>query len=191
MPVGFSGVFSDSTALFTWSENPEDDIGYYVIDKSSEIDFIENEYTRFISINTWFVDSTYTIGESAYYRLCAVDHVGNSGDFSETIQITVLTSESKTAVPGQYALHQNFPNPFNPATTIQYEIKDAGDVTIEIFSVLGKRVKRYTNLSQPAGYYSMKWMGKNEQNNYVGAGIYFYSLTVNGYTKTRKMVLLK
>ena len=94
-------------------------------------------------------------------------------------------------VPSQYALHQNFPNPFNPATTIQYEIKDAGDVTIEIFSVLGKRVKRYTNLSQPAGYYSMKWMGKNEQNNYVGAGIYFYSLTVNGYTKTKKMVLLK
>ena len=191
VPEGFSGVFSDNTALFTWSENPEDDIGYYVIDKSNEIDFTDNEYARFISINTWFVDSTYTLGESAHYRLCAVDHVGNSGDFSETIQITILNSESKSMLPGQYALHQNFPNPFNPATTIQYEIKDAGDVTIEIFSVLGKRVKRYTNLSQPAGYYSMKWMGKNEQNKYAGAGIYFYSLTVNGYTKTRKMVLLK
>lgn len=191
VPVGFDGVLSDSTALFTWSENPEDDIGHYVIDKSGEIGFIENHYARFTSSNTWFIDSTYTLGELAFYRLCAVDHVGNSGDFSETIQLTILNTEIKPAIPTRYALRQNFPNPFNPTTTIQYEIKDVGDVVIDIFNVLGERVKRYTVPSQSPGYYSMKWKGKNEENKYVGAGLYFYSLTVNGYTKTRKMVLLK
>ena len=191
MPVGFSGVFSDSTALFTWNENPEDDIAYYVIDKSSEINFEENQYVRFTSSNALFVDSTYTLGELAFYRLCAVDHVGNSGEFSETIQLTILNTKIKSAVPTRYALRQNFPNPFNPTTTIQYEIKDVGDVVIDIFNVLGERVKRYTVLSQPPGYYSMMWMGKNEENKHAGAGVYFYSLTVNDYTNTRKMVLLK
>tara|TARA_Y100000758_G_scaffold243878_1_gene179846 strand:- start:498 stop:1436 length:939 start_codon:yes stop_codon:yes gene_type:complete len=191
VPVGFSGVFSDSTALFTWNENPEDDIAYYVIDKSSEINFEENQYVRFTSSNALFVDSTYTLGELAFYRLCAVDHVGNSGEFSETIQLTILNTKIKPAVPTHYALRQNFPNPFNPTTTIQYEIKDVGDVVIDIFNVLGERVKRYTVLSQPPGYYSMMWMGKNEENKHAGAGVYFYSLTVNDYTNTRKMVLLK
>ena len=191
VPVGFSGVFSDSTALFTWNENPEDDIAHYVIDKSSEINFEENQYVRFTSSNALFVDSTYTLGELAFYRLCAVDHVGNSGGFSETIQLTILNTKIKSAVPTRYALRQNFPNPFNPTTTIQYEIKDVGDVVIDIFNVLGERVKRYTVLSQPPGYYSMMWMGKNEENKHAGAGVYFYSLTVNDYTNTRKMVLLK
>jgi hypothetical protein len=117
--------------------------------------------------------------------------VGNSGEFSETIQLTILDTKIKSAVPTRYALRQNFPNPFNPTTTIQYEIKDVGDVVIDIFNVLGERVKRYTVLSQPPGYYSMMWMGKNEENKHAGAGVYFYSLTVNDYTNTRKMVLLK
>jgi len=191
VPIGFNGVFSDSTALFTWSENPEDDIAHYVIDKSIEINFVDSQYVRFVSNNNLFVDSTYVLGELAFYRLCAVDHVGNSGDFSETIQLTILNTETKTAVPASYALHQNFPNPFNPTTTIEYEIKDVGDVVVEIFNVLGKRIKRYAIPNQPSGYYSMKWLGKNEENKHVGAGVYFYSLTVNDYTKTRKMVLLK
>jgi len=191
VPVGFNGVFSDSTALFTWSDNPEDDIAYYVIDKSSEISFVDSQYVRFTSSNNLFVDSTYIFGELAFYRLCAVDHVGNSGGFSETIQLTILNNETKPAVPTNYALHQNFPNPFNPTTTIEYEIKDVGDVVIDIFNVLGERVKRYAVPSQSPGYYSMKWLGKNEKNKHTGAGVYFYSLTVNDYTKTRKMVLLK
>ena len=190
-PVGFAGTFSNNTALFTWTENPEDDIDYYIIDKSNQINFVENQFIRFTSENTLFIDTTFTVDQVAYYRLCAVDLVGNNGDFSETIQITVLNTEYGLSIPNQYALHQNYPNPFNPTTTISYQTIEAGDVVVEIFNILGNSVRKYLISSQQAGHHSIMWTGRNDKNKFTGAGVYFYSLTVNGFCETRKMVLLK
>ena len=94
-------------------------------------------------------------------------------------------------MPSRYQLHQNYPNPFNPVTNISYDLKDAGDVKIEIFNILGRQVRQYTFQNQAGGYYSLQWDGRDGENKNMSAGVYIYSLTVNNFRQYRKMVLLK
>ena len=162
-----------------------------MIDKSITIEFLENQFTRFIIEGTSFSDTTNVEGETAFYRICAVDEVGNESDFSEVIQLINLYSDQKLLMPSRYQLHQNYPNPFNPVTNISYDLKDAGDVKIEIFNILGRQVRQYTFQNQAGGYYSLQWDGRDGENKNMSAGVYIYSLTVNYFKQYRKMVLLK
>ena len=191
VPLGFEGFLSDNIATLSWDESPEDDISYYMIDKSSTMEFLENQFTRFIIEGTSFSDTTNVEGETAFYRICAVDEVGNESDFSEVIQLINLYSDQKLLMPSRYQLHQNYPNPFNPVTNISYDLKDAGDVKIEIFNILGRQVRQYTFQNQAGGYYSLQWEGRDGENKNMSAGVYIYSLTVNNFKQYRKMVLLK
>ena len=191
VPSGFEGFLSDNIATLSWDESPEDDISYYMIDKSITIEFLENQFTRFIIEGTSFSDTTIVEGETAFYRICSVDEVGNESDFSEVIQLINLYSDQKLLMPLRYQLHQNYPNPFNPVTNISYDLKDAGDVKIEIFNILGRQVRQYTFQNQAGGYYSLQWEGKDGENKNISAGVYIYSLTVNNFRQYRKMVLLK
>jgi|GEM_PF-3999373 len=91
----------------------------------------------------------------------------------------------------EYALHQNFPNPFNPVTTIRYVLPEESLVRITIYNILGQRIVTLVNKTQPPGFNSVRWDGFDASDKKVGAGIYFYMIQANNYTKTRKMVLLK
>ncbi len=95
-----------------------------------------------------------------------------------------------------YALAQNFPNPFNPSTQIRYVLGHSGAVTLEVFNVLGQRVRTLRNEFQPIGTYSAEWDGTNDSGRRMASGVYFYSVRVisNGesvFQQTKKMVLLK
>ena len=94
-------------------------------------------------------------------------------------------------IPGTFALHHNYPNPFNPITIIQYDIPVESDVHLVIYDILGKQVKTLVNGYQTAGYKSMKWNGTNDQGRMVSAGMYFYHLQSGKFSKVRKMILLK
>jgi hypothetical protein len=95
------------------------------------------------------------------------------------------------SAPESYILSQNFPNPFNPSTTISYAIPNESKVTVEVFDVLGRKVKTLVDEEQPAGSYHVVWDGENSQGQEVGTGIYFYRLTAGDVNRTKKMVLLK
>ena len=100
VPSGFEGFLSDNIATLSWDESPEDDISYYMIDKSITIEFLENQFTRFIIEGTSFSDTTIVEGiETAFYRICSVDEVGNESDFSEVIQLINLYSDQKLLMP--------------------------------------------------------------------------------------------
>ncbi len=191
VPLGFVGFLSNNVATLSWEESPEDDISYYMIDKSSTIEFLENQFTSYTIEETSFTDTTNVEGEAAFYRICAVDEVGNESDFSEVIQLINLYSGQKSLMPLKYQLHQNYPNPFNPVTSIGYDLKNPGDVKIEIFNILGNRVRQYIFKNQASGHYSLQWAGKDGENKNISAGVYIYSLTVNNFKQYRKMVLLK
>ncbi|NIX35387.1 MAG: T9SS type A sorting domain-containing protein, partial [Nitrospinaceae bacterium] len=81
--------------------------------------------------------------------------------------------------------------PFNPSTQIRFSLAKKVNVQLEIFNVLGQRVKTLLNHSMSAGEHEVVWDGRNEANVRVGSGIYFYRLKAGEFVKTRKMILLK
>jgi len=90
-------------------------------------------------------------------------------------------------------LAQNFPNPFNPSTTFRYSIKQQGPVCLKIYNVAGQLVRTLVNetqLPRPEGF-TFTWNGTNDSGGPVSSGIYFYQLTTTGFSRTRKLVLLK
>ena len=101
-----------------------------------------------------------------------------------------LSTEGK-GIPTEFALHENYPNPFNPTTTLRFDLPDISDVTLTIYNMLGQRVKTFNMNDTPAGFHSIKWNATNDYGDPVGAGVYLYQLRANQYVKTRKMVLLK
>ena len=94
-------------------------------------------------------------------------------------------------LPAQPQLYQNFPNPFNPVTTLRYEIPETGLVNITIYNMLGREVKTLMNQPQDAGYRSVIWNATNDYGIPVSAGIYLYQIQAGEYISTKKMVLLK
>ena len=85
----------------------------------------------------------------------------------------------------------NYPNPFNPETKISFNLKDAGNVSIEIFNIKGQKIKNLTNETFSKGQNSVIWNGTNDKNNQVASGIYFYKISINNYKSTHKMMLIK
>ena len=95
------------------------------------------------------------------------------------------------ALPVEFVLHENYPNPFNPTTTLRFEMPQVSDVNLTIFNMLGQKVKTFNMNDTPAGYHSIKWDATNDYGDPVGAGVYLYHLRANQYVKTKKMILLK
>lgn len=93
--------------------------------------------------------------------------------------------------PVKFWLSQNFPNPFNPSTTIHYRLAQREKVTLEIFNLLGERVKVPLDEDQSAGEHTISWDGKDRKGKVLPSGIYLYRLTTKDYSETKKMLLLK
>lgn len=102
-----------------------------------------------------------------------------------------FTLEYPVTLPENPILHNNYPNPFNSETMINYELSAASQVTLKIYNTLGQEVKTLVNGKIPAGYYSVKWDGTNNSGVTVNSGIFFYYLKTETFTCTKKMVLVK
>jgi len=101
-----------------------------------------------------------------------------------------LSVESEN-FPTEFALHENYPNPFNPTTQIRFDIPEVTNVNLIIYNMLGQKVKTFTMQSAPAGYHSLTWGATNDLGVPVSAGVYLYQLQAEGFVKTKKMILLK
>jgi hypothetical protein len=94
--------------------------------------------------------------------------------------------------PEVYALNDNYPNPFNPETTIKYQLPEAGLVTLEVYNMLGQVVRTLVNEHQTAGRYSVQWDAANDNGQSLSSGMYFYHVTAGQeFQGTKKMLLLK
>jgi hypothetical protein len=93
--------------------------------------------------------------------------------------------------PEEFDLRQNYPNPFNPTTVIRYALPKASGVKIEIYNVLGQKVRDLLNEEQEPGYKMIHWDGKDDNGNEVSSGVYFYRIEAGDFTKCKKMTLLK
>jgi len=117
------------------------------------------------------------------------EFMANEDDFTKSANIESIQIIGK---PTSYALMQNFPNPFNPSTTIQYQIpEENAHVALTIYDVDGRVVKTLVNEIQKAGTYKITWNGTNNSGLKVASGIYIYRLQANKFTDTKKLVVLK
>ena len=104
---------------------------------------------------------------------------------------TAIAAET-TSTPTAFALGANYPNPFNPATTILVSVAaDAGDVDLIIYNVLGQPVRQVWNGPLAAGEHRLTWDGRDGQGQSVAAGVYLYRLQAGDQTRLRKMVKLE
>ncbi|MFA7711529.1 MAG: agmatine deiminase family protein [Candidatus Neomarinimicrobiota bacterium] len=94
-------------------------------------------------------------------------------------------------IPLQFSLSQNFPNPFNPTTTIQYTLKEECYVNLKIYNISGQEVRTLVNEYQPAGYKSTMWDGRNSLGQQVPSGIYLYKIKAADFTEYKKMAMVK
>jgi len=93
--------------------------------------------------------------------------------------------------PDKIELRQNYPNPFNPLTNLRFEISDFGFVELEIFNVNGQKIATLVSKELPPGEYEVQWDARDDAGREVGGGVYFYRLTVNGYSLAGKALYLK
>ena len=105
--------------------------------------------------------------------------------------ITNIEIGALKPMPTDYALEQNVPNPFNPSTTIQYRLPEAGEVQLVIYNLLGQEVRTLVQESMDAGFHSVVWDGMDEFGKQVASGIYIYRLSVTDFTQVQRMMLLK
>ncbi|KAF0151614.1 MAG: FG-GAP repeat protein [Ignavibacteria bacterium] len=104
-----------------------------------------------------------------------------TSDISEPIEI----------LPSAFTLDQNYPNPFNPSTVISYTLPKQSRVQIKIYDVIGNEVRSLIDEDKNAGKYNILWDSRNNTGSRVTSGVYFYKIFADGFTETKKMVLLK
>ena len=100
-------------------------------------------------------------------------------------------STETNGMPTEFALHENYPNPFNPSTTLRFDLPELSDVNVIIYNMLGQEVKTFNMQNISAGHHSIKWNATNDLGDPVSAGVYLYQLQTRDFVKTRKMILLK
>ena len=118
--------------------------------------------------------------------LKVTDNSGSEAEYSENVSVTVLTSSEDLTNPNVYSLAQNYPNPFNPSTLIQYSIAEPGNVTLEVYNMLGQKVAQLVNGTQNAGSHTIQF-----DASALSSGVYIYQLKSGSYLETRKMMLIK
>ncbi len=130
------------------------------------------------------------------FRVRVRDNQGKYSTWSNAHSVRVSTStairhDGPTSAPAYGTHATNFPNPFNPHTTIQFFISSEGWTSVEVFDLLGKRLRTLLNTSLPSGVHSIVWDGRDEQRHDVSAGVYVYRVTHMAGSVSRTMVLLR
>ncbi|GBD89511.1 hypothetical protein BMS3Abin04_00217 [bacterium BMS3Abin04] len=187
-----------------WDANPEPDVVHYEVWKK-----IDNQLSPDVD---WFIKATTTTNSytdysetgwgfmgpprDVYYKLKAVDNTNKKSDFSTTVSFlcddnnfdkrSVSKDNRLHNISTKYALYANYPNPFNPTTTISYTIAVPTTVHLIIFDILGKEVSKLVNEKQNKGSYTVVFDAKN-----LPSGIYYYRLITNNFSETKSMLLIK
>ncbi len=183
------------------SENFVDSVILYSYYSNEDSTFIntpivaENDSNSISYTISYLLDSTLMKNDySLYYKIYAVDKgivpehstKPDTGYYELVYDPNPVSTESDLNEVKDYSLEQNYPNPFNPATVIEYSTKEEGNVELVIYDVLGKVVEKIVDDRKTSGNYFVQFDASK-----LSSGIYFYSLRVNDFVVTKKMLLLK
>jgi len=105
--------------------------------------------------------------------------------------VSQVAETNNTIVPDKYTLHQNYPNPFNPSTTIRFDLPVSEKVTLTVFNVRGEIVRSLLNKQVSAGVHKIEWDGKDDSQQSITTGVYFYRLETSKFSSVKKLIFLK
>jgi hypothetical protein len=195
-----------------WTASTSPDVDYYEL-WWCEMDGPQFWWSLLVTTsNTYWIDYRVTIagygqGEDTYrYKVRAVDQDGDKSCFSNEDEVDVnecppwlckeLAGEPE-AIPEAYTLRENYPNPFNAATIILYDLPEESFVELRIYDIMGREIRTLVNGKEAAGYKSIQWDGKDSFGNPVSSGMYIYHISSRSlesdlrFSQTRKMILLR
>ncbi len=182
--TSFDAIAGDGQVTLNWRTNAESDIERFEVSRNGEfLAEVAGLGDSPTGHSYSFVDNSVTNGETYEYRLTAYDVNGAATVYG---QVASATPTSGAGVVTAYSLMQNYPNPFNPTTTINYTVRELGNVELKVYSVDGREVATLVNGAKDAGSYSVEFDASG-----LASGMYLYKMTVNGFTATQKMVLMK
>jgi len=188
-----------------WAESKSvdlDSIHYLVYAKIGVYPVEEIYDTTVTTLPLTYQEFLENVFEGSLVNAATVKYSVSATDGIDTVKVTgddrvvyvnryeYLSTEME-GIPTEFALHENYPNPFNPTTTLRFDLPEVSSITLTIYNMLGQRVKTFNMNDTPAGFHSIKWNATNDYGDPVGAGVYLYQLRANQFVKTRKMVLLK
>lgn len=202
--TSFNGNYSNGKVSLSWSTSSENkNLGFNIYrTRTNEIPnldtptFSYEEYTELRSKNSnsaseQFYSFTFKTDDSYYYWIADVEEGNIVTLFEENILVKVQHEEGP--ITRSYRLNQNFPNPFNPSTTIQFSIARTAPVNIQIFNFKGQLVKTLVNNVdyEEAQLHEVSWDGTDSQGNLVSSGTYLYQIKSLGYSEIKKATFIK
>ena len=147
--------------------------------------FVAGHGTTVIPQSYAYIDSTAPAG-MWYYRLRQID-VNGSSHYIDPVGVNVVSGAvAGRSVPAEFALFQNSPNPFNPSTTIRFDLASDEDVSLVIYTMLGQPVSRLVSGRRTAGSYSVVWDASG-----IASGVYFYRIEAENFVRTKKLIVLR
>jgi len=194
--ASFAGqVTADKDVLLQWSVvSQSNNLGWEVYRSTDRVrfekvgDLVLGAGTTDELMNYTFTDGSYPAAGTLYYYLKQIDLSGHTAR-SNVIEVVLAPVQ---ILPTANELHQNFPNPFNPETTISFDLKEGTMVELSIYDMAGQHVRTLaTGQALSAGSYSYLWDGLNDSGVKVASGVYLYHLKSGEFTSVKKMALLK
>lgn len=183
-PQSLSGfLIQDTIALLQWFSNKEQDFQYYSVFRSTDgINFV----SIYDLTDTTHIDTFNITVDSVFYGIKAVDYSGNHSTYSNFINFIVNNIPNDNDYTLDFRLHQNYPNPFNPETKIIFDLPESKKVKIEVFNVLGQKIKTILNKQISAGTHQVGFDARG-----LPSGVYLYRINAGEYQQVKKMVLLR
>jgi hypothetical protein len=179
-------LLSEAMANYLIITNPLEEGVVKVVASGSNVDGNAGVFAiLYFNVSSEFTDETF---------IQINDLRWNEGELVEDaaeMTLTYVLSIDEELIPDVFTLHQNFPNPFNPVTTLRYDLPEQTHVNITIYDMLGRKVRTILNQQQDLGYKSLIWDATNDYGKPVSAGIYLYQIQAGEFVQTKKMVLLK
>ena len=180
--------YGPSSIDLAWHPNPENDLDHYNLYRGTDAGFTPDQTSLVAAVaDTTFLDNQ---GDgSSYYRLTAVDIHGNEGP--DVLLSPDGVSSVGDSAPAALAIEGIAPNPFNPMTTIAFNVRRTGTVRLEIYDVAGRRVRVLVDQVLSAGPARAVWRGLDDSGQQVASGTYFARLSDDLGVVTRSLVLIK
>ena len=172
-----------------WEASMDDDFQYFQLSRASNPGF--TNATVIPTLETVYTDLSVTVGQTYYYKVSTVDANGNLSGSSNIVTTSIVSVDDVQALPTAYGLSQNYPNPFNPTTSIEFALPQASEVSLEIYNLLGQKVRTLISGYVAAGYINTSWDGLDQNGKDLSSGTYIYRLQTGDMSFSKKMVLMK
>jgi hypothetical protein len=115
----------------------------------------------------------------------------SNGPFQFTLDLSATLGIDESTLPDVFALHNNYPNPFNPVTNITYDIPEVANVSLEIYNVMGQKVRTLASGSHEPGRYRVLWNATNDFGEGLSSGMYIYKIQAGDFVSVKKLILMK